>query len=110
MTIKSVDYKTVAEFCGHQRHHRWAHRRHRSLVSSWAFINPRFVLNELLSVISADNLRDSARRMEVLSELQKDPAIPVTISDIDVEGVREVDERLIVLAHQSCPILTNDYS
>jgi len=47
----------------------------------------------------------------VLSELQKDPAIPVTITDIDVEGVREVDERLIVLARQmSCPILTNDYN
>ncbi|MFN2303371.1 MAG: PIN/TRAM domain-containing protein, partial [Anaerolineales bacterium] len=51
------------------------------------------------------------RGMEVLAELQKDPAIPVTITDIDVEGVREVDERLIVLARQlSCPILTNDYN
>ena len=49
--------------------------------------------------------------MEVLSELQKDSAIPVTITDIDVEGVREVDERLVVLARQlSCPILTNDYN
>jgi uncharacterized protein YacL len=75
---------------------------------------PRFVLNELQYVSdSADNLRRQRGRrgMEVLSELQKDPAIPVTISDIDVEGVREVDERLIVLARQlSCPILTNDYN
>ncbi len=75
---------------------------------------PRFVLNELQYVSdSADNLRRQRGRrgMEVLSELQKDPNIPVTITDIDVEGVREVDERLIVLARQlSCPILTNDYN
>ena len=75
---------------------------------------PRFVLNELQYVSdSADNLRRQRGRrgMEVLSELQKDPSIPVTITDIDVEGVREVDERLIVLARQmSCPILTNDYN
>ncbi|MEA3327440.1 MAG: TRAM domain-containing protein [Chloroflexota bacterium] len=75
---------------------------------------PRFVLNELQYVSdSADNLRRQRGRrgMEVLAELQKDESIPVTISDIDVEGVREVDERLIVLARQlSCPILTNDYN
>lgn len=75
---------------------------------------PRFVLNELQYVSdSADNLRRQRGRrgMEVLSELQKDSTIPVTITDIDVEGVREVDERLIVLARQlSCPILTNDYN
>jgi uncharacterized protein YacL len=75
---------------------------------------PRFVLNELQYVSdSADNLRRQRGRrgMEVLSSLQKDEKIPVTISDIDVEGVREVDERLVVLARQlSCPILTNDYN
>jgi len=75
---------------------------------------PRFVLNELQYVSdSADSLRRQRGRrgMEVLSELQKDSTIPVTITDIDVEGVREVDERLIVLARQlSCPILTNDYN
>ena len=75
---------------------------------------PRFVLNELQYVSdSADNLRRQRGRrgMEVLSELQKDPTIPVTITDIDVEGVREVDDRLVVLARQlSCPILTNDYN
>jgi uncharacterized protein YacL len=75
---------------------------------------PRFVLNELQYVSdSADNLRRQRGRrgLEVLAELQKDPSIPVTITDIDVEGVREVDERLVVLARQlSCPILTNDYN
>ena len=49
--------------------------------------------------------------MEVLAELQKDPAIPVAFTDIDVEGVREVDDRLVVLARQmNCPILTNDFN
>ncbi len=75
---------------------------------------PRFVLNELQYVSdSADDLRRQRGRrgMEVLSELQKDPSFPVTITDIDVEGIREVDERLVVLARQlSCPILTNDYN
>jgi uncharacterized protein YacL len=35
----------------------------------------------------------------------------VRISDIDVEGVREVDDKLVILARQlRCPILTNDYN
>ena len=43
--------------------------------------------------------------------MQEDGTVPVIISDIDVEGVREVDERLILLARQlECPILTNDYN
>jgi uncharacterized protein YacL len=49
--------------------------------------------------------------MEVLSELQKVSAVSVRISDIDVEGVREVDDKLVILARQlKCPILTNDYN
>jgi uncharacterized protein YacL len=47
----------------------------------------------------------------VLSRLQKDPVMPVHLSDIDVEGVREVDDKLVILARQlRCPILTNDYN
>jgi len=75
---------------------------------------PRFVLNELQYIAdSADNLRRQRGRrgMEVLSQLQKEPLIPVRLSDIDVEGVREVDDKLIILARQlRCPILTNDYN
>ncbi len=49
--------------------------------------------------------------MEVLAELQKASAVIVRISDIDVEGVREVDDKLVILARQmKCPILTNDYN
>jgi uncharacterized protein YacL len=75
---------------------------------------PRFVLNELQYIAdSADGLRRQRGRrgMEVLSQLQRDPTIPVRISDIDVEGVREVDDKLVILARQlRCPILTNDYN
>ncbi len=75
---------------------------------------PRFVLNELQYIAdSADALRRQRGRrgMEVLAELQKVSAVTVRISDIDVEGVREVDDKLVILARQlKCPILTNDYN
>jgi uncharacterized protein YacL len=49
--------------------------------------------------------------MEVLAELQKASSVLVRISDVDVEGVREVDDKLVILARQmKCPILTNDYN
>ena len=75
---------------------------------------PRFVLNELQYIAdSPDSMRRQRGRrgMEVLSTLQKEPAMHVRISDIDVEGMREVDDKLVVLARQMrCPILTNDYN
>lgn len=81
---------------------------------SGALIIPRFVLNELQYIAdSADNLRRQRGRrgMEIIAQLQKNQAIPVRISDIDVEGIRDVDEKLVVLARQlRCPILTNDYN
>jgi uncharacterized protein YacL len=75
---------------------------------------PRFVLNELQYIAdSAENLRRQRGRrgMEVLAELQKDRSIKTTIADIDVEGVREVDEKLVMLGRQmNAPILTNDFN
>ena len=75
---------------------------------------PRFVLNELQYIAdSPDGLRRARGRrgMEVLSELQKAPTVVVRISDIDVDDVREVDDKLVILARQmKCPILTNDYN
>ncbi len=75
---------------------------------------PRFVLNELQYIAdSPDGLRRARGRrgMEILAELQKQPNVMVRISDIDVEGVREVDDKLVILARQlRCPILTNDYN
>jgi len=75
---------------------------------------PRFVLNELQYIAdSPDGLRRQRGRrgMEVLSELQKLPNILVRISDIDVDGVREVDDKLVVLGKQlKSPVLTNDFN
>jgi len=76
---------------------------------------PRFVLNELQYIAdSPDSLRRQRGRrgLEVLAQLQKEPGgVPVRITDIDVEGVREVDDKLVILARQlRCPILTNDYN
>jgi uncharacterized protein YacL len=75
---------------------------------------PRFVLDELQHIAdSADSIRRQRGRrgMEILSDLQDSKSIPVRISDIDVEGTREVDSKLVILARQlSCPILTNDYN
>jgi uncharacterized protein YacL len=75
---------------------------------------PRFVLNELQYIAdSPDGLRRQRGRrgMEVLADLQKQSNILVRISDIDVDGMREVDDKLVVLARQlKCPILTNDYN
>jgi len=77
-------------------------------------LTPRFVLNELQYIAdSADGLRRQRGRrgMEILAQLQKEPGIPIQISDMDVEGTREVDDKLVILARQmKCPILTNDYN
>ncbi len=81
---------------------------------SGTLIIPRFVLNELQYIAdSADNLRRQRGRrgMEIIAQLQKSPIVPIRISDIDVEGIRDVDEKLVMLARQlRCPILTNDYN
>lgn len=75
---------------------------------------PRFILNELQYIAdSSDSLRRQRGRrgMEVLAQLQKEPSLPVQISDIDVEGTRETDDKLVILARQlRCPVLTNDYN
>lgn len=77
-------------------------------------IIPRFVLNELQYVSdSADSLRRARGRrgIEVLSELQQNVDIPVTIVDVEVNDAKEVDDKLISLAKQmEAPILTNDYN
>lgn len=77
-------------------------------------IVPAFVLNELQHIAdSSDNLRRQRGRrgLDILNRLQKDPDISLRISDIDVERVREVDDKLVVLGKQmKAPILTNDYN
>jgi uncharacterized protein YacL len=47
----------------------------------------------------------------MLRRLQSEASVLVRITDMDVEGVREVDDKLVLLAKQlHCPIITNDYN
>jgi uncharacterized protein YacL len=75
---------------------------------------PSFVLNELQHIAdSSDGLRRQRGRrgLDILNRLQKDPSISFRISDLDVEGIRAVDDKLVVLAKQlQSQILTNDYN
>jgi uncharacterized protein YacL len=75
---------------------------------------PSFVLNELQHIAdSADGLRRQRGRrgLDILNRLQKDPGAGFRITDLDVEGVRSVDDKLIILAKQlRCPIMTNDFN
>jgi uncharacterized protein YacL len=75
---------------------------------------PRFVLNELQHIAdSADTLRRNRGRrgLDMLHRLQSESITPVRITDMDVEGVREVDDKLVLLAKQlRCAIVTNDYN
>ena len=75
---------------------------------------PKFVLNELQHIAdSPDALRRNRGRrgLEVLNRLTKESAVPVRFTDQDVPGVREVDDKLVILAKQlNCAIVTNDYN
>lgn len=79
-----------------------------------ALIIPRFVLNELQHIAdSGDKLRRQRGRrgLEVVAALQKDSRLGVRISDVDVEGTRNVDDKLVILARQMhAPVLTNDFN
>ena len=75
---------------------------------------PRFVLTELQHIAdSPDSLRRNRGRrgLDLLRRLQKDSRTPVQITDLDIEGVNGVDDKLILLAKQlDCPIVTNDFN
>jgi uncharacterized protein YacL len=75
---------------------------------------PRFVLNELQHIAdSSDALRRNRGRrgLDMLHRLQNESVTPVRVTDMDLEGVREVDDKLVLLAKQlRCPIVTNDYN
>ncbi|HET7376470.1 MAG TPA: PIN domain-containing protein [Anaerolineae bacterium] len=74
----------------------------------------RFVLNELQHIADSSDVlrRNRGRRgLEMLNRMQKDMHRPLRITDLDVEEVREVDDKLIALAKRlRCPVLTNDYN
>ena len=75
---------------------------------------PRFVLAELQYIAdSPDSLRRNRGRrgLEMLNRMQKDSPVPIRIIDDDVDGVRQVDHKLVQLARQmNAAIVTNDYN
>jgi uncharacterized protein YacL len=75
---------------------------------------PRFVLDELRHIADSPDVlrRNRGRRgLEMLTQLQKGPDVPVQISDIDFEDTHEVDSKLVRLAKTlHCPIVSNDFN
>jgi uncharacterized protein YacL len=75
---------------------------------------PRFVLNELQYIAdSPDPIRRSRGRrgLEILERLQESAIIPVQVTDLDIDGVKGADDKLVLLAKQlGCPIVTNDFN
>ena len=81
---------------------------------SGTILVPRFVLNELQHIAdSPDALRRNRGRrgLDMLNRLKEESVVPVRITDMDVEGGHDVDDKLIMLAKNlRCPIVTNDYN
>jgi uncharacterized protein YacL len=80
-------------------------------------IVPRFVLQELQGIAdSSDKLRRNRGRrgLDILNRLQKSTGVEVNIHDAELPelaGIREVDQRLVVLAkHLGGKVVTNDYN
>ena len=75
---------------------------------------PSFVLLELQHIAdSSDSLRRQRGRrgLDILDRMQKDSSVLFQITDLDVEGVREVDDKLVILGKQlNIAILTNDFN
>ncbi|HLI87197.1 MAG TPA: PIN domain-containing protein [Ktedonobacteraceae bacterium] len=81
---------------------------------SGALVVPRFVLNELQRIAdSADTMRRNRGRrgLEILNRLQKDATVPIEIVDAEIEGISDVDGKLVKMARNlHCPIITNDFN
>jgi uncharacterized protein YacL len=75
---------------------------------------PRFVLEELQHIAdSADTMRRNRGRrgLEILNNLQKEATVPVEITDENIEGIAEVDGKLVKMARNlHCAIITNDFN
>ncbi len=75
---------------------------------------PRFILHELQYIAdSSDPLRRKRGRrgLDILNKLQQDSVVPIRVTDMDVEEIRETDSKLVQLAKTlACPIITNDYN
>jgi uncharacterized protein YacL len=78
------------------------------------FIIARFVLNELQALAdSTEHIKrqKGKRGIEVLHSLKKEPNIEVEIYSEDIEGLNNVDEKIVRLAQNlDAKILTTDYN
>lgn len=88
-------------------------------ISKCGFISgpiviPRFVLDELQHIADSsdqERRRRGRRGLELLNQLKQQSNSNVKITDLDVEGIREVDSKLVMLAKQlGLKIITNDYN
>jgi uncharacterized protein YacL len=81
---------------------------------SGTILVPKFVLNELQHIADSSDVlrRNRGRRgLEVLNRLRNEATVPVRFTDQDVPGVRDVDDKLVILAKQlNCAVITNDYN
>ncbi len=75
---------------------------------------PKFILDELQYIAdSSDALRRKRGRrgLDILNRLQQDSEVPIRITDMDIEEMRDADGKLVRLAKTlRCPIITNDYN
>lgn len=75
---------------------------------------PRFILDELQYIAdSSDALRRKRGRrgLDILNTLRQDSIVPIRVTDMDAEEVRDADGKLVQLAKTlGCPIITNDYN
>jgi len=88
-------------------------------ISATGFISgelivPRFILDELQHIAdSPDPLRRmrGRRGLDMLNRMSKETDVPITIMDIDVGDVAEVDGKLVQVARKlNAPIITNDFN
>jgi uncharacterized protein YacL len=79
-----------------------------------SLVVPRFVLIELQGLAdSGDDLRRNKGRrgLELLNQMQQQPALPIEIVDMDVAEGTRVDDALVLMARQNgYPIITNDFN
>lgn len=77
-------------------------------------IIPGFILDELQHIADSSDFerrRRGRRGLDLLNQLKQQSVSKVTITDLDVEGIREVDSKLVMLAKQlGVKIVTNDYN
>lgn len=75
---------------------------------------PRFVLEELQHIAdSSDTMRRNRGRrgLEILNTLKTEAAVPVEITDENIEEIAEVDGKLVKMARNlHCAIITNDFN